>query len=263
MPLKPVKKTDTLLFKSNYSDSFNYPHIFKQHRLASASRITSVDKIPHKEAWPSYFLFLGLALLIFSFISILKKHSTLIKSCYSLKAARTLEREEFRLTGNESLFMSLLYVLTFSFLVFKLNIIYGFYIFSFATWLQYLLVFSLAIILYTVKFLVLRITGNILSVEREAEEYRFNIFITSHIAGMFFLIFCFTMEFIQIPIIPVIITSIGGFVLFYLLRILKGLLIAREIKGLSVFQLFIYLCTMEFLPLAVIVVFVLRLGSYF
>ena len=263
MPVKPVKKTDTLQLIKNSSDSFHYPHIFKQHQLATTSKTISAEKIAQKDAWPSYFLFFFLVLLIFSFMSIFKKHSTLFKSCYSLKAARTLEREEFRLMGNESLLMSLLYVITFSFLVFKINIIYGFYIFSFATWLQYLLILLFSIVLYMVKFLVLSITGHILAADREAEEYRFNIFITSHIAGMFFLMFCFTLEFIQIPTIPVVVVSICGFMLFYLLRILKGLLIAREIKGLSVFQLFIYLCGMEFLPMAVIVVFVLRLGSYF
>ena len=257
----PEKTKDTLKAITDTIKKFDYPHIFRQNKLVPVEK-NILEEVPQAEMWPSYFLFFVLGLLFFVYLSLHKKNTQLFRGSFSLQSARTLEREEFRITRREPVILSFVYLAGLSFLVFKINVKYSFIPLNNDTFLQYLAICSGVFLVYTLKFVFLWLTGFILSVEKAALEYRYNVFITAHIAGVFLLLTSFGLEFVQVADLPLIIIGLSGFGFFYLIRIMKGILIAREIRNFSFFQLFIYLCCLEILPLAVLIVFLSRLSFY-
>ena len=258
----PQNPKDSIVVLDRSTVTFKYTHIFDQHHLVSRENILS-HEMHAKDIWPSYLLFIYLGLFIFSLLALSKKQQLFLRSCFSIQASRSLEREEYKIISRESALLSILYIGCLSYLMFKVNLYFNIFPFGLDSLIQYFIFVLLSTLLYFIKFFYLSSMGFLLQLEKEVNEYRYNIFLTSQVAGSFLLLFCFALEFLQVPKGPVIISGLGCAAFFYMLRLLKGILISREIKGLSVFQLFIYLCTSEILPNLLLGAFLLRSSSYF
>jgi hypothetical protein len=260
MPKKPEKNIDSLKLVLNKKPVYDYKHIFSGHQLKSSFKKN--EEIVQKELWPSYFIFFGFVLLLISYLAIYKKLSLLIRSCFSLQSSRTLQREEFRITSKESLSMSIVYLFGLSFLLYKLNAVLNFFPFFEDQLIEFLIIITIVFGIYIFKLFFLWLSAFLLNQEKVIDEYRYNVFISSFVAGILLLLVASFLEFVQIN--EVVLLFFGFFIFFciYFFRLLKGFLIAREIRNFTGFQLFVYLCGLEILPLIVLVAFLSRLGSY-
>ncbi len=109
------------------------------------------------------------------------------------------------------------------------------------------------IVIYTIRHLVMRLLATVFPITKEINQFNFNIVVFNIIIGLFLipvnLFIAFGPELLQVPLVYTAIVAIG---LFYIFRQLRGVLIATPILQNSLFLFFIYLCTVEILPLAVI-----------
>jgi hypothetical protein len=90
-------------------------------------------------------------------------------------------------------------------------------------------------------------------------EYNFNTFLSAQGAGLFLLPLTFCVQYLRYPLEPFFIVAGGVFVLFYAVRLIKGIFIGMETRNFSAFHLFLYLCALEILPLIVLITFLMRL----
>jgi hypothetical protein len=261
MPKKPEKNTDSSKLEAlNKKLPYDYQHIFKSHQLRSYSNQN--QEITQKELWPSYIICFGFVLLLFAYLAIFKKFGLLVKSCFSLQASRTLQREEFRISSKESLFMSAIYLFGLSFIVYRFDSVINFFPFFEDQLIKFSIIISVALGIYILKLFFLWLSGFLLNQEKVIDEYRYNVFTTSFVVGILLLIVSAFLEFVQINDMLLILFGFFLFFFFYFFRVFKGFLIAREIRNFTGFQLFVYLCGLEILPVVVLITFLLRLSSY-
>jgi hypothetical protein len=104
------------------------------------------------------------------------------------------------------------------------------------------------------KLLVVKLVGVVFKVEGAVNEYIFNIFLHHKAIGIFLFPVTIALAFIKdIPPHYLVVTgwSIIAVVLVY--RTLRGMLGGIQTAGISKYYLFLYLCTLEILPLIVII----------
>ena len=219
MPPKTIP--DTIPEKTFMSQGYDYPHILK-HR---SEQVLKQGVFPGHEIWPSFLLFSCLFLVFFSFINLNKKFTLLFKSCFSIQASRSLEREDFRLSTGGALSLTFVFLFTLSFLIYKINIESPFIPFSAGGTLLFLFILVFVTLLYLIKLLILKLSGWLFLTEKETAEYIFNIIIISQVAGVFLLLVGFGLEFLRLPDFPVIVFGVSAFGIFYLVRLIKGFFI--------------------------------------
>ena len=122
---------------------------------------------------------------------------------------------------------------------------------GFNRYLFFVLIVSAA---YSLKFLVLKLCGYFFHISREMSAYLFNIFLINNVLGM-----------LLIPIVALLAFSnlidaswIMGLALFlavaaFIYRIIHGLAVGFASPVFSPYYLFLYLCTLEFAPLIVLI----------
>ena len=120
---------------------------------------------------------------------------------------------------------------------------------TYALWVFILL----PVVIYSTRHLVMRLLATVFPISKEINQFNFNIIVFNIIIGLFLipvnLFIAFGPSVLHLPIVYTSIVAIG---LFYIFRQLRGVLIATPLVNNNLFLFFIYLCTVEILPLAVI-----------
>ena len=105
---------------------------------------------------------------------------------------------------------------------------------------------------YTFKFLFIQFVGVVFNIYPVARQYAFNVYLLNNILGL-----------LLIPLVAIayysggpadtwaIYAGIALFIVFFVLRFLKSLSIEDVIAPVNLMYLFLYLCTLEILPLLV------------
>lgn len=239
----------------------NYPHIFSGHALKPVHE----GELKRDEAtpvWPAVVLFVPVALLVYLYVTYHRKLNSLFKAFFSLQAARQLEREDYRLTRRTSVILSFVFLTALSFFLYQYNRIYGVVHMKWEPVIQFHVIFAGLIVLYALKLTFNSIMGFILDARSEMHEYSFNIFLSSQAAGLFLLPLAFCIQYLRYPVFPFLVAGFSVFILFYVIRLAKGVLIGLGTRNFSAFHLFLYLCALEILPLIVLITFLVRLNSW-
>ncbi len=159
-----------------------------------------------------------------------------------------LEREGDLLSERMSLALLFVYNSSLALLLYKLAIIYspgllinvhGFFLF--------LGIFAIFIVLSLIKAVVVTFIGNVFKTTRSAHDYLVNNMIFNIVTGLLLfpaVIFCI---YIDEPVY----LWIAGFIVVILLvyRFIRSFMIGLSNTRYSIFYLFLYLCTLEILPL--------------
>jgi hypothetical protein len=85
------------------------------------------------------------------------------------------------------------------------------------------------------------------------DEYIFNIFLSANAIGLFLFPVIICLEYANISARYLMNIGLFMLLLFYTIRVLKGIAIAYVSGRFSVFHLFLYLCALEILPLIVLI----------
>jgi hypothetical protein len=118
--------------------------------------------------------------------------------------------------------------------------------------LLFVIIFGLTIAYYLVKKMVYILLGKLFSATEETYEYLFNLDNSNKIAGLFLFPIISLIAFN--PFKSIGFTVVLGIIIlsfFYILLIQRGIFILLK-KQFSIFYLFLYLCSLEFLPLLLI-----------
>ncbi len=125
------------------------------------------------------------------------------------------------------------------------------------------ILFLLVLTVYFVKKLALRTIGQLFMAFRVAEEYWFSVSTINRALGIILFPFLIAIPYVPDNIRPYVMQATWGVVgLSFIFRILRGMRIAFE-KHLSVFFMFLYFCTLEILPLVIVIKFLMDQVSGF
>lgn len=120
-------------------------------------------------------------------------------------------------------------------------------------WLIYLYSCAALAVIYTGKFIALKIAGWLFNIKQATDSYIFIVFIISKMIGIFLLPFLVLLAFASEPIYSVALVlswcGIGG-LLFY--RFVLGYAAVRNEVRFNLFHFFLYLCAFELAPLLLI-----------
>ena len=118
-----------------------------------------------------------------------------------------------------------------------------------------LFIYSTAILLiiYTIKYLVIRFTGWVFNAKEAAAEYRFVVFLINKLLGILMIPLLFLMAYADDKTKNVGITIVLCLAIFSLaVRYLVSVARIRKNLSITAFHFFIYLCAVEIMPLLVI-----------
>jgi hypothetical protein len=230
---------------------------FTSHQL----KTQDIRPVPFTKYQPDWIL--GLLLLCFILLARVQVYSKrrlrqIMMAPYSKRFLNQLVRDGDLFSERISLATGFLYFITVSLFIYQLTeffftreperFIGGFTLFA-------------LICIFLTGFWVLKITliwflSFIFRTRQTSREYLLNILIFNILTGIFLLPFLVFMVYLKCAVFLWICVII--FALFFFFRLIRGFLIGISITKFSWLFLFVYLCTLEILPLIVLLKFVLK-----
>jgi hypothetical protein len=105
-------------------------------------------------------------------------------------------------------------------------------------------------VFWVIKISAVRVLGNVFRTGQATQDYLHNILVFEFITGLFLFPVSVLIVFIHSSILLNITLAFMG--LIYLFRMLRGFFIGLSVKKFSYLLLFVYLCSLEILPLLII-----------
>ncbi len=199
-----------------------------------------------------FWVLLGLLLVFSSIYGVAKsKLSQISSSFFNENFLRQTHRSN---QGNFSFLYILLYLLA------LLNIaVFAYLLSDYFNWERpdsILLLAKMAgvvCLIFTCKHLLLSLVGYIFPVQKELSLYNFTIMVFGIILGLLLLPINIVIAYAPIAVGKVVVyLSLGAIIAIYLFRMIRGLSIGSKYLVLHKFHFFIYLCTVEILPVIVL-----------
>jgi hypothetical protein len=251
----PQQQKDSLAVKSDsikQAVTFSYPHIFSNHSL-KPSHFAAEPRKEQKEMWPVAVLGFSLILLVYLRVNSARRFFQIIRAFFSLSYTRQLVREEYRLNKGTSIALIALFIITTSLFMFNLNNYYGFFEISSNSFLEFLIICGIIVLVYFFKIIINLILAFVVDESERIDEYIFNVFMMNKAIGFFLFPVVIFLHYARIDTHILLVVGLVIASFFYFIRIFRGFTIGYGGRGISVFHLFLYLCTLEILPLVVLI----------
>ena len=235
-------KTENPIFVQN--------SIFSSHLLHSSS-IVPKEKPVQVFSWISLLIVFSIILFAIAKFSYHKRFLQLFKVFFVTRLFNQFTRESGVFKERISFFLFGIFLIVFS--LFTYNVFINFSTNSYSVLTSIVLFFKIFIsicLFCLLKLIGYHIVGFIFKREKETSDFVLNIFVFSEIIG--------------IVLIPIVVihtylnnTSfmyVGLILIFslYVYSLFKGLIYSTSFSKISVYYLFLYLCTLEVLPLFII-----------
>jgi hypothetical protein len=236
----PVEKKDsnvTSLFKNNLLvPTEKYPHL----------HTSKYDYITSSVLLILFVLFVWLYTFNFKTIN------QVVKDFFQFRYGTNTSRERTAIASRSYVFMALFFVITISILIGRILDHYGIRLFS-LNLPDEIILGILIISMYSIKFLVIKLTGYILKLQKEAKSYFYQVLTYCNALGLFLLPVIILLSFFkQAPPAIFIFTGVTFVLTFLFIRIVNGIVLGVNSSKISKFYLFIYLCALEILPLIIV-----------
>ena len=245
-----IKSHDSVSVSVN-ADTSTTTSLFEGHLLHKTSEKPQIHFTDFDFGVASILLF-SFVLFVWLYATNRKRLNQVMKAFYITRLTNQSSREELSLGNRVAIFLSILFVVSFSLFLYLTAEYYGYMegnevLFFF----KILITICLA---YGIKILLVRFFGFIFQNQKESGDYSLMIFLFCNILGLFLLPIVVCMAFIK-DVSPLIFiySGISVFVLLLLIRVLRGVMIGANSIRVSKFYLFLYLCTLEILPFVIIV----------
>jgi hypothetical protein len=207
------------------------------------------------DMWLFALLFTVYAIYVSLRVLYSKRFRQEIRAFFTSRTVSQMMREEYALSNRVSIGLSLLFILLFSLFLYQVFAYYGYFnIETYPPVKFYFSIVGLVIVLFALKLLLVRLLGVVFRVEGAVNEYIFNIFLHHKALGIFLFPVTIALAFVRdVPPRHLIAAGwcIVGLVLLY--RTLRTTVGGIQAAGISKYYLFLYLCTLEILPLIVII----------
>lgn len=235
---------------ANATDTLNATSLFEDHLLPKKTNEPQLHFTRFDYA-VSAILLIAFILFVWLYSANRKKLDQVIKGFYMNRYTSQLGRDELSLGNRVSIFLTGLFIITFSLFITQTANYYGFT--EGVTQTVFFIRTAVFICLaYGVKILVVKLIGFIFQNQKESNDYSIMIFLFCNTLGMFLLPVVICLAFVRdVSPLVFIYTGLGIFALFLCIRLLKGIIIGFNSVRVSKFYLFLYLCTLEILPFVI------------
>ena len=255
-PVIPHTLKDSLIAPA---DTATAPSMFRDHLLEVRSPEPQLHHT-RKDFVIAGILFFAFVLFVWLYVSNRKRLSQIVKGFYINRYASQLARDEVSFGNRVSVFLSVLFVISLSLFTWQLSLHYGF-IQAENGWKDLALIGFVILLIYTLKLAVIRLSGFVFQTQKAASDYVMTIFLFCNTLGLFMMPVVICLAFVkQIPSSVFIYTGLGIIGVFLCTRLVRGVIIGINSIRVSGFYLFLYLCTLEILPFAIMIkLFVLQI----
>lgn len=225
---------------NNYQHYISYPDQYKRIYKRIKTRATN--------DWLLGFLIISIIILGWSKLFFNKYLNQIIQAVYNFRLANTLFRDKNAFLKRLNILLNIIFIINVSVFMTQIMNYYSFNPFKIHT-VYYLLFFLIVVpLIFFIKSIILTATGNLFLSTEIYREYIYNVYLINKNIGIYLLPIVLCILYINELIMPYfIIAGIGIIGYFYLIRIFRSIQIIFQ-KGVSKFYLFLYLCTLEILP---------------
>lgn len=220
--------------------------------VTSPGNYRSQDEIP--SFWNDWIL--GIIIVSFIFFGWIrlfynKVLSATLNSLFNYKMSYNIFQDKSSLTQRAFMIMDLIFYLNTGLFIYLSAKHFNSTLIKTAGFKSFLIFTGFVIAIHLARFITSKIAGYISLSQQLFSEYLHNVFIYARVSGFILLPFLITIPYIDYRITPIVIFA-GAviFVLLYILRIIRGIKIFA-LRKVSVLYLFLYLCTLEFIPVLV------------
>ena len=263
--------TDPLLVKACYMDlhrhcvdttietqSISYgkkaplQHFFTLHQLRKIHQ----DSIPVKKFQPDWIfgiIFLSFILLAWTNFYYHKRLRQIFMAPYSKRFLNQLVRDGNLFSERISVALSTVYILMLSLLLFQASSLVNpsrFFLLSGPIYL-FPACLGVLVVYWLIKIALIRLIGITFKTGSTTDEYLLNVLIFNIITGLTILPFIVSAIYLKSSFILYFCFIILG--IFFIFRFFRGFFIGISLRKFSYLFLFVYLCSLEFLPLIVLV----------
>jgi hypothetical protein len=234
-----------------------YQHIFYQH-LLGLQHTTPQPKEAYELIWPSVFLLLCFLLIVTVKVTSFSKVTRVVQSCFSMQTLRKLEREEYNPFKFYSVALSLFFILNLAFFIYKVNEVYGQVLLGYSRLLQFLFFLLLTMLVFVLRNGLSRVLAISIGDYRLIPEYTYSSFVISQTLGILLfpcLVFAELSHFN-----PLIFLSSASVILLAMqvFKWYRGIVFALVENRVGLLQIFTYFCSLEILPVLVLVKFIIQ-----
>jgi len=237
---------------SNFSKS-----IFSSH-LLSTKKISPKPIIYENNNWMTIILILILFLIGVLRVFYQKKFNLFVNAFISKRFSNQISREENGLTQSTSVLLTIIFFLSISFFLYLSGRYYHQFQNGKNEFEQFLMILIGCLGFYFFKLIANKLTGYIFKIYRETDEYIFNHFLVLQIIGILLTAWCILLNYSTFVNKEFIIyVGFGTLFISFCVRMVKSLGIAN-MSSYSPIYIFLYLCSLEILPLIIIVKLIIR-----
>lgn len=233
--------------------------LFISHQL-KASSLESKDKRMMNPGWIAPSILFCFVLLAIAQYGWHKRMFQIFKAFFVGRLFIQLAREGRLFNERVTLFLFSSYVISFTLFLFQ---IISFYIGTSSSSTTSLILFMQllagVILFYILKIALFRFSGYVFKSVKETSDYVLTIFVFGQIAGILILPFLVLLTYTKSEII--IAAGLILFSMLYVYRFFRGAVTVTSASKISAYYIFLYLCTLEFLPLLIIAKKIIDLRS--
>ncbi|MES2140408.1 MAG: DUF4271 domain-containing protein [Bacteroidota bacterium] len=238
---------------SGVKDTSIAPSLFKDHLLVVKNPKPEIHFTNYDYVISGVLLFLYI-LFVWMYVSNYKKLSQIINGFYINRNSNQMSRDDLSIGNRVSFFLSIFFIITLTIFISKVIAYYGLQFGIGNTTVLNIIIGIGIIVAYSLKFASIKLLGYILKLQREANDYTMTIFLFCNTLGLFMLPIVIGLTFAkQVSPVFFIYGGIGVIVTFFMVRMIRGLILGMNSSGISKIYLFMYLCTLEILPIAIVV----------
>lgn len=236
------------------ADALFAPSIFKTHLLEKANQ-KPIIHYTNYDYLIAGVLFIVYLLFVLLYVKNRKRLNQVIKAFYINRFASQLAREEVSIVNRVSVILSIIFLFSMTLFVWQVIEFYG-WASSVEDSLLFFSILASVIAIYAIKFSLIKFFGFVFKTTKEADEYALAVLLFVNSLGLFLLPIVVCIAFAQNVSIGIFINvGLGTLGLFLLTRIVRGLIIGINSIRVSKLYLFLYLCSLEILPLVIMVKF--------
>ncbi len=213
--------------------------------------IQPVPVIPFQPAWIFWVYLVMFLILAWVQVFFFKRFQLVIKANFNTRCLHQLIRDGDLFKERISIALSVLYVMSIAMVIFQvLKLLLHQSTFIIPDFQLFLLLCLAVVGFWALKLLMMNFLTIIFKTEQTNNEYKLNILTTISFLG--FLLLPILVFAVYLRSSWLIYFCLGIIIVASLFRLVKGFIIGISLTKFSPFFLFVYLCTLEILPLLVV-----------
>ncbi|MEI6455584.1 MAG: DUF4271 domain-containing protein [bacterium] len=225
--------------------------IFTSHTL-HPGKFRVIENHHSQPDWILALFLSGFILLAWTNFFYFNRLKQMILAPFSKRFLSQLIREGNLFTERNTLVLGVVYLLSFSLLLYQVNVmILGISFRNLPGILVYIIITGALVVFWLLKTWMIRFLGSVFKTPSTTYYYQINLVIFAALQGLVILPLLVCV--IYLKSLPLLIICLAISALLFLFRFLKGFFIGLTLTKFSYLFLFVYLCSLEILPLLILI----------